>query len=529
MQLPNSCEGTHYITQTVSAKGQDLKTVSYTNTFYSHTYETTYELLPGHTTCEDGLQVVRTCKLCGETIRYRQDSGEHCYNLDADGSIDLAPYGSVCGGKLAHYVCPCGAREKYDLDPELLCDLDRVRVDNWIPGTIDDYQYTSEGYVDTRSHSYRMKCAVTDPQCGLTLRMSEYWLEENCLATEYQTWQLGYDEAAGTCMKEITVPTGESHAYHPYTHTTVVDILEDGTEVSGYQDLCPQCGSSYTYHLYSRNHTTVKQTKHADNTLDNGENKSYDYVREYGVENAGYRYLTLEREEFVHGDGSAKWWQFAYTYDFSQGCVRVCRYTNSDGNEWVRQEDAHEVAGSWETVKDATCTQFGQRRYRETCKVCQQVVYENFYDVTPTAHFWNWDSAQGIYRCSVCGLENVNGASGSIVIEDMTDYENGTEYMVGYWNRGNVEAKRYVSVVLKDAAEGTDDELVLTDIPFTELTREKDGVTAVTFSRDAVRQAAAKAVSDAGYTGAYAIRFTFVPINEADTLDYAITFDTLSE
>ena len=31
---------------------------------------------------------------------------------------------------------------------------------------------------------------------------------------------------------------------------------------------------------------------------------------------------------------------------------------------------------------------------------------------------------------------------------------------------------------------------------------------------------------DANYTGSYAIRISFVPINGDDTLDYAITFDS---
>ena len=35
-------------------------------------------------------------------------------------------------------------------------------------------------------------------------------------------------------------------------------------------------------------------------------------------------------------------------------------------------------------------------------------------------------------------------------------------------------------------------------------------------------------LEEAGYTGTYAVRISFVPLNGADALDYAITFDNLN-
>jgi len=142
------------------------------------------------------------------------------------------------------------------------------------------------------------------------------------------------------------------------------------------------------------------------------------------------------------------------------------------------------------------------------------------------AHDWEYDSGKETYVCAICGLENVNAASGSIVLEDVTDaWGNGTDYVVGYWNRNDVEARKYVSLILEDA-EG--EEVVLTDIAFTMLTAEEDGITAVSFSKAAVQTAADAVIAERGYTGSYAIRFTFVPVSGGDTLDYAITFDSLS-
>ena len=93
-----------------------------------------------------------------------------------------------------------------------------------------------------------------------------------------------------------------------------------------------------------------------------------------------------------------------------------------------------------------------------------------------------------------------------------------------YLNGGSVSD---TAANLKDAAEGENDELVLTDIDFTYLTRNEDGITAIRFNQAAVQASAEKAVADAGYTGSYVIRFTFVPKYAEDTLDYAITFDDL--
>ena len=147
----------------------------------------------------------------------------------------------------------------------------------------------------------------------------------------------------------------------------------------------------------------------------------------------------------------------------------------------------------------------------------------------PTDHDWALDPDNNGSVCMTCGLRNANGASGNIVMEDMSEsYGEGFNYVVGYWNRYGMSVHKYVSVVLEDAAEGEEDELILDDIFFTELTAENDGITAISFSQaDALAKAQA-AMEAAGYTGDYAIRFTFVPTDAGDTLDYAITFDALS-
>ena len=531
-QTPGDCLGYRNTTITFSANGQVLKTWKTRERQDSHTCEQSYSLLPGSSSCEDGLRVTERCKLCDYENSWYHSAGEYNhdqYNLDVNGSVDPADYGSVCGGKLSHYTCACGKQQRYDFSPETLCDIDQVSIANWIPGSIDTWQYTSEGQVWTDSESYLLTCAVTDPDCDLKIRMSEYWLEKNCEAIEYQTWQLGYDDLTGTFRHEFTVETGDRHAYHPYKDSSSSSVLDDGTEMNSHIQSCPQCGSSYTVNKYVKNGSHLKTEERAINTLNNGENKSLTRVYEYGVEHAGYRYETLKRHDVTYADGTASWYQYAYTYDFTNGCFRTETYTNSDGAHNVWSGHAHIEYCSQNTLKNATCTQYGEYQNVWSCKVCGEVYLVNTYDLTPTAHNWFWNDQKQFYECGDCGLENINGASGEIVLEDMTDSHGaGSNYVVGYWNRGGVDALRYVSVVLKDAAADENDELVLTDIDFTYLTRKDDGITAVSFSQEAVRLSAQKAVADAGYTGEYAIRFIFVPKYSADTLDYAITFDELA-
>lgn len=523
-QIPDACQVNRTFREKLVRDGEVLLDLQKSFRVVQHQNVQTYRLAEGAESCEDGVEVIQTCTRCGHSELNGTIAGQHCYNLDKAGSIDLAEYGAVCEHKLVHYICPCGQKEKYDLGEDSE-SIDRASTENWISGSLYDWQCTSEGGTGIYSNSFMLTCSVTDPQCGLRIRMSEYWLEENCVATEYQTWQLGYDPLTDTCLREITIATGQTQTYHPYTLTSSTETLEDGSEVQIESHVCPQCGSSWTEKNYYLN-GLYKFECTADNALDNGENLQYHEVKEYSLEYSGYRYVTKHRTEHTNADGTPGfWWQQEYTYDFSQGCSRTVNETNSDGyfNTWT--EDAHIYGNLYQAP---TCTQFGSERY--ICKVCGQPESPGMdMPIDPTCHNWNWDEEHQIYVCLDCGLENVNGASGQIVMEDLTEeYGEGTNYVVGYWNRDNVDAMRYVTVILKDVAEGENDELMLSGISFTELDRETDGITAISFSRSEVQAAAAAAVAEAGYTGEYAIRFTFVPVGSTDTLDYAITFDTLT-
>lgn len=521
----DSCYGIYNEELQVSLNGTDLGTFYRRWETERHEYDLVSAVLkPGSVTCEDGVTLTFACRNCG----YSYESNEYNHEGVCVESIDLTAYGSVCGGALNLYRCACGQRQRYDFDPDTLCDLDQKYISNWIEGALYDKQYTSEGFMDSTSHSYTFICAVTDPvQCGLKIRMSEYWLKEGCMAVEYQTWQLGYDETTGTCQQEITIATGHKHAYHAYTTEDINETFDDGSYVSGTLYTCPDCGSTYTYKdYYAEDGDFIKRDRYAVNALyaTNGENQSYHYVYEYGLEHSGYRYRTLERTEYVRADGSIWWDQYVWEYDFTNGCYGIQTNTESNGYYSSWEINAHNTTYETVTDKEPTCTQHGQRTRTWTCQVCQEITDVETWKTDPIAHYWEWNDDLGTHVCYYCELESINGASGSIVLEDFTEaYGNGTDYVIGYWNRGEVEFLCSVSVILDDVAEDQDNELYLTDIEFT---YRKDDIIAVSCSKAVVQAAADAALANAGYTGSYAIRISCVPVNAEDTLDYAITFDS---
>ena len=97
--------------------------------------------------------------------------------------------------------------------------------------------------------------------------------------------------------------------------------------------------------------------------------------------------------------------------------------------------------------------------------------------------------------------------------------------MVGYYNQNEVQYTYYVSVICNDLAEDEENyEIVLDGVAFTELTREENGINAISFGKEEAHSLAAAAVEEAGYTGDYDLRFAFVPVGSDGDFDYAITF-----
>lgn len=516
-------ERTHLTTYRLNGLERTVKRVE---THANHdAQETRTELRPGASSCDEGAYVYWTCQKCGEVGRYETEGHNTCNRVEQD-SIDLATYGSNCGATLVHYVCACGEHQRYDFAPDSQCDLDHQWIENFVPGSIDAWQYTTNGYTETDSQSYIIACALTDPDCDLVIRMSEYWLNENCMAVEYQRWELGYNRETGEYAYAFTIPTGERHAYHPYETSNVYEELSESSYISGTFYDCPDCDSYYsTARMYENGDAVWYEDKaYNDPALNNGEPSEWLHMQKYDYVYGGYRFRTLEYVQRTYLDGSVSFDRWEYTYDHSNGCRRTCVYTTSGGHYSSYQDEAHAGRSGWEWIYERTCSQFGIERYTYGCVICG-IIYNTYDDVyDPYAHDWGYNGE--CYYCYRCGLESQNGASGVIVMEDMTEsHGNGENYVIGYWNREDLEFMPVLSVVLYDS-EAEDNILILNGVDFIDMNREKDGIVAMAFNYEATQAAANAAIAEAGYEGSYAIRINFVPINGDDSLEYAITFDT---
>ena len=476
------------------------------------------------TNCEDGIHGLQRCVDCGYEVEFTSE-GHIIANVVE--SFDLSNYGSVCGGSLILKNCPCGKAQGYAFSDDTHCDLSETSTEYWIKDMITDSQHTTEGYIYHDNLAYNRFCSVTEPICGLKLRTSRYWLKEGCAAVQYETWEY-FDAATETWSTISTAKTGETHAYHAYKYTDFEETV-DGKRTSGGRYVCPDCGSTYDYTYYhDADGNETKYVSEAVNTLDNGEPKRYTCINEYVII-SGLKYTSLERYETVYADDTEYWYQNAFTYDFTEGCYRTQVYSDSDGDTYTyEKESAHHSSRTEEILKESTCSQSGAWVERYICDRCNMTTSEYINSTNPTDHNWSEDEETGMYYCLKCGLESKKDASGSIVMEDLTDEYTEGNYVIGYWNHGEVKFSPYVSLVLYDVAEDENDELVLTDIDFTYLTVKKDGICGLAFNQEAVAAAASAAIEEAGYTGTYAVRISFVPENGTDTLDYAITFETLT-
>ncbi len=553
-----SCTLTYYYTVVISINGSLAATKEYTTVQEMHDYEITGSLVNGEgSSCEDGVTITYTCKDCKHSYSYEVSYHE---TFESE-KIDLAQLGNICGGYASVYTCACGKYGDLSLD-HTLCEWGTNGCDMFVENIVTGGQYDINGWHDYYYDSYIYTCAVTDPdRCAYKIRYATYWLKaaDECRAYQYVTWQFGYNEETDTFLYEITLKTGNSRAYHNY--------IDGSTENCTKYD-CPDCGSYYyenNYYDGEGNH--IKYENIVCNTLNDGDDKYYEYVEEYSSDADGNHYPSREYSKRIYSDDSEYWYEnlrteqayvgtfgedgrmtsssytdsqgesysekyayvyykgyrfdiysyktegdywhkYDYSYTFDGECLCTEAYTDSNGENRTETYNIC-IFDNYITIKPATCTQDG-----EECREC--VVCENrtdSYAIAPHDHDWMYTDKE-LYICYICGIENANGASGDIIMEDLTEsYGNGENYVVGYYARNNVEFTNYVSLIFADEPE-----VVLNGIEFTTI----DGIRAFAFSKEAVK---ALAVAN-GYadSSTYDVRFSFVPDGSDGSFDYGLTF-----
>ena len=577
-----NCLRTYYYEESLSVGNALIDLGTRTTSEVYHEYEIRVELMEGATDCGQGVLVIHDCRYCDE--QYTNNVYHH-YNAEI-ARFDLTQYGAVCEGYAVINGCACGYNRSLSIS-DSDCAFEYRSTVNWVEGTINDSQETAEGHRSFYSNSSTYTCAVTDPtQCGFAIRCSTYWRKNaDCSATKYLTVQFGYDEATGTCQHEVTYEfVGQTYTYHNYERTYV----DNG---NGHIDTCPDCGSYYSYiNYYNEQGIHIKQQEIWENKLDDGCRKYRENTYEYAGTHEGrwgnyqtstyYKYIdangveTWDKYEYSYAEYEAPfgengyirtekysssseysytheytytyykgyeftlcnrytegdyWRQYDYTYDFTDGCKRWEVYTNSDGaNDQSGPYDAHPTSYH-QTVTPPTCTQYGVRgRY---CPVCD--AHWNDQPVSPIGHNWILLS-DNLYYCGNCGLQNINGANGDIVMEDLTEkYGNGEAYVIGYWKNTTVRFTPYVTIYLNTpiTTEWGEEEafiLFLTDDQFHFVEDEYVGLYVTLADIQAAVEMLCLDYGVETFTpDMYVVSISFVPDGADDNFDYAIVFDDL--
>lgn len=498
-----------YLTRTVTTMC-GTKTLTGTQSYETdkHTYgDAVYTLPEGISNCNDGVAVTETCKSCG--YKNTWNSYGHSSNKTY---FDLADYGAVCGGQLIRYDCACGEYVRMDFAGDNKCKFQQQEITNWITDAVpNSWQYSTDDQQWFGNSAYTFTCAVTEPACGMKLRMAEYWLVEDCVATEYQTWQY-FDTAKNDWVDIEVLETGDVSAYHAYKVETVEETQTDGTVVTGTKYTCPDCESYYYSLRYEYTDSTQKHTIEAEDTTGANRVKTLSQVSRYTHIYGDSCYVTSVDRSYTYNDGTEGWYQHTYTYDAADPCSRTRVYTDSENSKQTYKETHFECNRHWETIKAPTCTQFGQEGWKEICDICQTVLDSGTHPRNPNNHNWSGSDETG-YTCLTCGQEGENGASDGIILEDLTNaYGNGTSYVIGYWNKGEAEFVNSVCIVLPDGSTE-----YLEGIDFTDRT----DVVAVSFDKAQADQLAATAANGA----VYQLRVNFV----SGGAEYAITLDAAAE
>ena len=523
-----ACTRTYYYSVVINIGSTLVYETEYTTVDEDHDYEIETTLDEGEgSSCEDGVTAIYTCRDCGEGYE------RHYYWHDSLERERIA-LDSECGGYAVLYGCACGEQVSLSIDHSL-CEMSQDEMCNvWVPGAIQDNQKNIDNW-GYHSYAYIKTCAVTDPvACGYKIRYAVYWLKDpsSCTAFQYQTWQFGYDEVTGTCERELTFATGEKRICHNYVDNSSTNRERyDCVDCESYYEYRTNYDSQNNYLGYEKNvfneanavlgrsdeYLTETQVPYTNSSLQ-ATGWKYTYYRTYSDgrvnsrENAevvlgGYTYPVYSYYSESYADGGEYWYRYDYTYSFVGTCQKTVTYTDSDGEYRTRTENA---CASYEyvTVLEPTCTQDGLR-YRE-CHRCH--TRTETYVLDAHDHRWVVGGELGYY-CSRCGLENQNGASGDIIMEDLTEqYGDGRFYVVGYclYRADNVQFSTYISLVWEDGRE-----VIVSGIEYAVI----DDIRAYAFSKADV-DAWAEAN---GYTG-YNVKFTFVPVGSDGSFDYGLTF-----
>lgn len=414
-------------------------------------------LAEGSKDCEDGVICTEKCRRCGYSFTY--ETKWHARVLKEE--LDLSEYGASCGGRIEFYECACGS-ESY-VNVALECDTD----------------YGNRGYNfieekdGIRIYQAEYKCAVTEPKCSFHFLMERReWSIDTC-HTKVELYFCLDQDGDGVYETKLKVDQWSSNN-HSYDNTVEeYDVAEDGTSLKIRTSAC-ECGLA--------THTMV-------------------YADYLGDESYRYRISEMWEE-----DGNTYGWEYVYDFSNPSYCSVIGYWVTSDGyrhEEWIRPACVTDSVTEW-----ATCTQYAHG-------ICLKCGNDNPLNPdnygSPRNHYFELNESGDGYICDRCGLENENGQSGKIVLEDLSDE---SKYIAGYWNGENLVYQIYVFLVTETDSRMTDLEVTDNGTPF------DSGSSTAYLSKTAVQEwAAANRVTEA-----YDVMFSFIPKNASVNTTYNVVF-----
>lgn len=468
------CELTEWYTYTFKSNTETVEEIKFTTVRVNHTKEhTTYTLVDGATSCEDGVVIKHWCDACGFEEEHDID-WHRTYLLE---SYDLTKYGSKCGGTIEVWTCACGEEREFHND--IRCEKHEER----------------ESSLETRdcTDAYSVHCSVTDCAYVILFKTIKSYDAENCTATYKQYAYLNWDKSTGNYAKEIYVARWTS-TQHSWADEKVDKDPEKRTITTTLE--CEYCDrKEVTVYRYktAEDYANGNWYEHVETTYYSEKDETDTAVwtvteRQIPFDRDDPRYEILShwtyyrREEWQYRNGYRSYHEYGVELSEDDHCIyRV--YEDDNGNRIDKGwESFHDAGWSYayqlfkivEDVKPTSCTLPG--RYALECCFCgtrinpftrgdvfngtsgmaSDYYYETSFawvndkdNVLPynnrgnlyvsatsfdeeTMTFLickghNYDeTSDGLYVCKTCGLKNRTGYDDVCILEDCSkDREDG--------------------------------------------------------------------------------------------------------
>ncbi len=277
-----------------------------------HDFNWTYELIEGSTSCLDGVNHIRKCRICGYIDETETQYDGHVY---IGGKLyDLTAYKSQCGQRIQDQICLCGEEHFIAVYGDG-CDFDRMY----------------ECYDDLDVNTFT--CRV----CGYSYSVETEWVDDgNCTGHNATTYHFG----TNTDNESLTFTiVGQSQANHKSTRYEAIPneareyTAENGNTVAVavQQEICNTCKnvtrkivSEIEY--YTDTDIPAKKMTTDYSCVSGVYVISSIYEMQYGILADNISYETLNRQQYFKNGVKTQDSTFVYDYWYAAS-GNYCYYT----------------------------------------------------------------------------------------------------------------------------------------------------------------------------------------------------------